>query len=256
MLTGRGVCLFACWGRARPVFCLSPSCRWQLSSLRSHSWGFWVSGEELQHTHTHTNWVFKKIYTQMKFKRTQTYNWHSSRPTTFSGRSRCSRARWLWLKLSGWSAFLQKWLWLLLQRWWEGIFCRSGSCPWYGLHVGEHSRTWPCHLPSAPAGRGTSPSCLSAELLQVTEQLSATCACNVWEKSSMRSKKTQQFHSTFFFFFTCFSLQLHQLTKIGFPVTPGTSDSLIIEISHPDWMVDTLQRQVRGPRPHIFTQIP
>lgn len=183
----------------------------------------------------------------------QTYNWHSSRPTDSSGRSQCRWAWRLWWKLWGWSGFLQKWLRLLLPLWWEGRFCYSGSCPWYGLHVGEHSRTWPWHLPSTPAERGTPSSCLSAELLQVTEQLSATRAWNIWEKSWMSSKTTQQFHSTFSF--TCFNLQLLQLTRVGFPVTPGTLDSLIMEISHPDWMVDTFQWQVRGPHPRVFTQI-
>ena len=188
----------------------------------------------------------------MKDRRSQTYNWHSSRLPVSSGRPRCSRAKWLWLKLWGWSGFLQKWLWLLRWPWWQGIFCRSGSCLWYGLHVGERSRTWPCALPSTPSGRGTSPSCLSAELLQVTGQLSATCTCIIWEKSAIRSKN-KTFYSPFFL--TYFSLKLHQLTWVSFPATPGTQDSVIIEISHPDWMVDTLQGQIRGPRPHVFTQI-
>lgn len=133
----------------------------------------------------------------MKFPRIQTYSWRSSRLTASSGRCRCSRARWLWLQLLGWPGCPQKWLGLLRPRWWEGVFCHSGSCLWYGLRVGGHSRTWPCRLPSTPAGRGTSPSCLSAELLQVTEQLSA-----IFAKGAQWRAKEKPLNSFTLFFFS------------------------------------------------------
>lgn len=45
------------------------------------------------------------------------------------------------------------------------------------------------------------------------------------------------------------------LTIAGCPVAPRTWGSLITEAPYPDRVIDTLERQSRGPRPRVFIEV-
>lgn len=51
VLTLCGECKFARCDHAGVAFWVNPRCSWQIPCQRLHSWGFWVSGVELQYTH-------------------------------------------------------------------------------------------------------------------------------------------------------------------------------------------------------------
>lgn len=95
---------------------------------------------------------------------------------------------------------------------------RDRDPPWG--HAAEHGPvTFPQHL-------------LEGEHLGLVCGLSS---CRSQSSSQALEKRAHKRPKTLLLsFFKIFFLQLHQLTRVVFPVTPGTRDSLIVEVSHPD----------------------